>query len=181
MNTLLILATEAGGAPATESHNPIIPELFELVYSVIAFAVLVVLFKKFGFPAVKKGMEARTERIRDDLAKAESAKSEAEGVLAEYKKQLAGAKAESEKIIDEARQSAEKLKADSISRTNDEVAELKSKASADIESARSSALASLQTSVADIAIELAEKVVEKNLDRETNKRLIDSFIAKVGS
>ena len=35
--------------------------------------------------------------------------------------------------------------------------------------------------MADIAIELAEKVVEKNLDRETNKRLIDSFIAKVGS
>ena len=181
MNTLLILAAAAGGAPATESHNPIIPELFELVYSVIAFAVLVILFKKFGFPAVKKGMEARTERIRDDLAKAESAKTEAESVLAEYKKQLAGAKAESEKIIDEARQAAEKVKADSISRTNDEVAELKSKASADIESARSSALASLQTSVADIAIELVEKVVEKNLDRETNKRLIDSFIAKGGS
>ena len=181
MNTLLILAAEAGGAPATESHNPIIPELFELVYSVIAFALLVVLFKKFGFPAVKKGMEARTERIRDDLAKAETAKTEAEKVLADYKEQLAGAKAESEKIIDEARQAAEKVKADSISRTNDEVAELKSKASADIESARSAALASLQTSVADIAIELAEKVVEKNLDRETNKRLIDSFIAKVGS
>ncbi len=175
-----LLATAAEGEAVT-SKNPIIPEIFELVYSLIAFAVLVVLFKKFGFPAVKKGMEARTERIRDDLAKAESAKTEAEGVLGEYKKQLAGAKAESEKIIDEARQAAEKLKADSISRTNDEVAELKAKASADIESARSSALASLQSSVADIAIELAEKVVEKNLDRETNKRLIDSFIAKVGS
>jgi len=73
------------------------------------------------------------------------------------------------------------VKADVLAKTNDEVGELKSKATADIEAARSAALASLQSSVADIAIELAEKVVEKNLDRETNKRLIDSFITKVGS
>ncbi len=181
MNFLLLLAAEAGGAKPDESHNPIIPEIFELVYSLIAFVVLVVLFKKFGFPAVKKGMDARTERIRADLDQAEKAKTSAEGVLAEYKKQLDDAKAEADRIIDEARKQAEKVKADVLAKTNDEVGELKSKATADIEAARSAALASLQSSVADIAIELAEKVVEKNLDRETNKRLIDSFIAKVGS
>jgi len=179
----VLLAAEAGGkaAEAATSHNPIIPELFELVYSLIAFVVLVVLFRKFGFPAVKKAMEARTERIRDDLGKAEQAKTEAEKVLADYKKQLADAKAESDRIVDEARKSAEKVRDDVIDKANKEAAEIKSKASADIEAARSAALASLQSSVAEIAIELAEKVVEKNLDRETNKRLIDSFIAKVGS
>ena len=181
MLNLLLLAAEAGGAPATESHNPIVPELFELVYSLIAFAVLVVLFRKFGFPAVKKGMEARTERIRADLDQAEKAKTSAEEALAEYKKQLNDAKAEADRIVDEARKQAEKVKSDVLAKTNEEVGELKSKATDDIESARSAALASLQASVAEIAIELAEKVVEKNLDRETNKRLIDGFIAKVGS
>ena len=180
MLNVLLLAAE-GGAPATESHNPIIPELNELVYSLIAFAVLILLFKKFGFEAVKNGMDARTKRIRTDLDQAESAKGEAEGILSEYKKQLADAKAESNRIIDEARQQAEKVKADVIESTNKEVADLKAKATQDIETARTAALASLQTSVASIAIELAEKVVEKNLDRDTNKRLIDSFIAKVGS
>jgi F-type H+-transporting ATPase subunit b len=178
---LLLPLTEAAPGAEVTTHNPIIPEWFELVYSVIAFAVLILLFRKFGFPAVKKGMEARTQRIRDDLEKAEKAKTEAEGVLADYKKQMGNAKAEADKIIDEARQQAEKVKADLIARANDEAAEIKSKASADIESARTAALASLQSSVAEIAIELAEKVVEKNLDRETNKRLIDGFIAKVGS
>ncbi len=181
MNLIFVLAAEAGGAPAVESHNPIIPEYFELVYSLIAFLVLILMFKKFGFPAVKKGMEARTERIRADLAQAETAKTQAEGVLTEYNKQLADAKAEAGRIVDAARADAEKVKADTITRTNAEVAELKAKASADIDAARAAALASLQGSVADIAIELAEKVVEKNLDRDTNKRLIDSFIAKVGS
>jgi len=185
LNLFSLLAAEAGGpageAAATESHNPIVPELNELVYSLIAFAVLVVLFLKFAFPAVQKGMEARTQRIREDLEAAEKAKSSAEGVLADYKRQLADAKAQSDKIIDDARQQAEKVKADIVAKANDEAAEIKTKASADIESARSAALASLQSSVAEIAIELAEKVVEKNLDRETNNRLIDSFIAKVGS
>jgi F-type H+-transporting ATPase subunit b len=173
-------AAAEGGGEVT-SKNPIVPEPFELIYGVIAFGVLVFLFLKFAYPAVQKGLEARTQRIRDDLEQAEKAKTEAESVLAEYKKQLADSRAQADKVIDEARKQAEKVKDDMIAKANDEVAELKSKAQADIETARTAALASLQGSVAEIAIELAEKVVEKNLDRETNKRLIDSFIAKVGS
>jgi F-type H+-transporting ATPase subunit b len=181
---LLPLTEAPPGEPHAEpafSHNPIIPETNELVYSIIAFGVLIFLFLKFAYPAVQKGMEARTQRIREDLETAEKAKTDAEGALDEYKKQLSNAKAEAEKIVDEARKQGEKVKADMLAKANDEVAELKSKANADIESARTAALASLQGSVADIAIELAEKVVEKNLDRDTNKRLIDSFITKVGS
>jgi F-type H+-transporting ATPase subunit b len=180
MLNLLVTAAAEGGGEVT-SKNPIVPEPFELIYGIIAFGVLVFLFKKFAFPAVQKGLEARTERIRSDLEQAEKAKSEAEGVLAEYKKQLADARTQSDKIIDDARKQAEAVKNDIVNKANNEAAEIKAKASADIESARTAALASLQSSVAEIAIELAEKVVEKNLDRDTNKRLIDSFIAKVGS
>jgi len=183
MLTVSLLAAEgaAAGGEASTSHNPIVPELNELFYSIIAFAVLIILFKKFAFKPIQDGLNARTERIRADLDQAEKAKSSAEDVLMEYKKQLSDAKAESDRIIDEARKQAEKVKADVLNKTNEEVGERKAKATADIEAARSAALASLQSSVADIAIELAEKVVEKNLDRDTNKRLIDSFIAKVGS
>ena len=180
MLNVFLLAAE-GGAPATESHNPIVPELNELVYSLIAFALLLLLFKKFGYKPVKKAMEARTERIRKDLDQAEKAKTEAESILEDYKKQLANAKSESNRIIDEARQQAEKVKADITESANREVAEQKAKATEDIEAARNAAIASLQTSVASMAIELAEKVVEKNLDRDANQRLIDSFIEKVGS
>jgi len=177
----LLAAEAAAGGEAATSHNPIVPELNELVYSLIAFAVLIFLFKKFGFKPIQDGLNARTERIRADLDQAEKAKTSAEGVLAEYTKQMGDAKAEADRIVDEARKQAEKVKADVLAKTNDEVGQLKAKATADIEAARTAALASLQGSVADIAIELAEKVVEKNLDRETNKRLIDSFIATVGS
>jgi len=181
LNLFLLAAEAAPKAEEAASKNPIVPEPNELIYSLIAFVVLVVLFKKFAFAPVQKAMEARTERIRKDLDQAETAKTEAESILDEYKKQLADAKSESNRIIDEARQQAEKVKADIAESANKEVAELKAKATQDIESARNAAIASLQTSVASMAIELAEKVVEKNLDRDTNQRLIDSFIDKVGS
>lgn len=181
LNLQLLATAAAEGGEEVTSKNPIVPEPFELIYGIIAFLVLVALFIKFAYPAVQKGLDARTERIRNDLEQAEKAKTEAESVLADYKKQLADARTESDKVIEEARKQGETVKNDIINKANNEAAEIKSKASADIESARTAALASLQTSVAEIAIELAEKVVEKNLDRETNKRLIDSFIAKVGS
>ena len=181
MLNLNLLAVAAEGGGEVTSKNPIVPEPFELLYGVIAFAVLIFLFLKFAFPAVQKGMEARTERIRKDLDQAERAKTEAESLLDQYKQQLADAKSESNRIIDEARQQAEKVKADITESANREVSDMKTKATEDIEAARNAAIASLQTSVASMAIELAEKVVEKNLDRETNQRLIDSFIEKVGS
>ncbi len=178
--TLFLLAAEGGGQ-ATESHNPIVPELNELVYSLIAFAVLLLLFKKFAYAPVKKGMEARTERIRKDLDQAEAAKTEAESLLDQYKQQLADAKSESNRIIEEARQQAEKVKADITESANREVAEQKAKATEDIEAARNAAIASLQTSVASMAIELAEKVVEQSLNRDANLRLIERYIEQVGS
>ena len=142
--------------------------------------LLVVVFLKVGYPAVKKALEARTERIRTDLDEAEQAKQSAEGVLSEYKAQLADAKTESNRIIEEARVQAERVKTDMIAATQAEVNELKAKAAADIDAARTQAMASLRSSVSEIAIEIAEKVVEKNLDRDTNRHLVESFINQVG-
>jgi F-type H+-transporting ATPase subunit b len=170
-----------GCAPAVATtHSPIIPETNELIYSLISFLVLAALFMKFAYPMVKKTMEGRTERIRTDLDTAEQAKVAAEQVLSKYNTELANAKAESNRIIEAARSDAERVKADMIAATQAEVNELKSKAAADVESARTQAMASLRGSVADIAIEIAEKVVEKNLDKATNQALVASFIQQVG-
>jgi F-type H+-transporting ATPase subunit b len=176
-------ATKAGEecaqVPAT-THSPILPETNELIYSIISFAVLALLFMKFAYPMVKKTMEGRTDKIRTDLDTAESAKTEAETVLSQYRAQLADAKSESNRIIEEARSQAERVKNDMIAATQAEVNELKAKAATDVETARTQAMASLRSSVSDMAIEIAEKVVERNLDRETNLRLVDSFINQVG-
>jgi F-type H+-transporting ATPase subunit b len=176
----LIEGTE-GGHAEDEAHNPILPETSELFYAGFAFIVLFVLMYLFAFPAVKKAMEGRTQRIRDNLDEAERTKSEAQRVLDEYQRQLADARSESQRIIEEARQTAEQMRRDLIARAEAEAAEMRERNRAEIEGAQSRAMADLRAQVSGLAIELAEKVVERNLDRDTSLALIESYINQVGN
>ena len=161
--------------------SPLKPENSELVWGSISFVILLGLFFKFGYPAVVKSMKAREDRIKGDLEGAEGAKTEAESVLSEYRAQLADARAEAGRIIDEARQAADQVRRDLIARAETDAADLRTRAQEDIRLAGERAMADLRGRVSDLAIELAEKVVERNLDRDTQMALIDNYINSVGS
>lgn len=179
MTVALILAQAAETAP--KSSNPILPSGNEMVWGGLSFLILLVLIVKVGFPAVKKGMDARADKIRANIDDSEKAKTDAEGVLADYRKQLADAKSEAARIIEEARQAADRMASDLRKRAEAEVADIKQRAQDDIAAQANRTMADLQARVSLLAIELAEKVVERNLDRDTNKALVESFISQVGS
>lgn len=176
MLTAVVFAVAEG-----EAHNPILPEINEVIWGAISFTVLFYLLAKFGFPAVKKGMDARADRIRDNLADAERAREEAQAALADYKRRLAEANDEAGRIIDEARKTAETVRADLRARAEAEAAEIRQRASDDIAAQVVRAQADLRARVALMSIELAEKVVEHNLDRDTNQALVEQYITQLGS
>jgi len=164
-----------------KAPNPILPATNELIWGGLAFVVLFGLLAKFGYPAIKTGMETRADKIRTSIDDAEKAKTEAETVLADYQRQLADARAESSRIIEEARAQAETVRRDLIARAEAEAAELRVRNAEQIAGERDRVMGELQGQVATLAIDLAEKVVESNLDRETNTRLIESYISSVGT
>ncbi len=164
-----------------EAPSPILPATDELVWGSISFLLLVILMRKFAYPAIKKGMEARSERIRADLDAAENAKSEAVGVLDGYKAQLADAKAEAGRIIEEARQAADALKKDQEARLQTELADMRARAAADIEAAKAQATADLRGELATLAVGAASAVVNKNLDPAAQTQLIEDYINQVGT
>jgi F-type H+-transporting ATPase subunit b len=164
-----------------QSPSVLSPDKAELVWGSISFVILLVLFFKWGYPAVVKTMKAREDRIKDDLEGAEGAKTEAETVLNEYRAQLADARTEAGRIIDEARQAADQVRRDLIARAEADAGDLRTRAQEDIRLAGERAMADLRSRVSDLAIELAEKVVERNLDRDTQIALIDNYINSVGS
>ena len=125
-------------------------------------------------------MEQRTERIRADLDEADKAKTEADRIRQEYSAQLADAKAEAGRIIEEARQAADSVRRDLTQRAEQEAAELRQRNAEQLDAERARLMSEMQGQVAALAIELAEKVVEANLDRDTNTRLIESYIQQVG-
>jgi F-type H+-transporting ATPase subunit b len=173
--------TETTHTGEDEAHNPILPETAELVYAALAFFILLALMWKFAFPAVQKAMEGRTQRIRDNLDEAERTKAEAQRILEEYQRQLADAKNESARIIDEARSTAEQMRRDLMVRAEAEVNELRDRTRQEIEAAQVRAVADLRTQVSELAIGAAEVVVQKNLDRDTNRALVERYIEQVGT
>jgi F-type H+-transporting ATPase subunit b len=164
-----------------KAPSPILPARNEIIWGVISFAVLAFVLMKFAVPALQKGMAARSERVRSDLAAAEKAKADADTLLADYRAQLADARNESSRMLEEARRSADALRADLQSRAQSEIAELRSRAAADVEAAKVSAIADLRAEVASLAIGAAETIVQKSLDRETQVQLVENYINQVGS
>ena len=161
--------------------NPMVPEINELIWGAVGFFIVFGLIAFYGYPAIKAGMNARTERIKGDLDTAEAQRVEATGILDEYKAQLADARSESARIIEEARQAADDVKRSLTARAETDIAEMRTRATADIESAKHQAIADLRGEVANLAIGAAEQVVERSLDRDTNVALVESFINSVGA
>jgi len=164
-----------------KAPNPLVPELNEIIWGSLAFLVLLGVMWKFGVPAVKNMEQAREDRIRNDLEGAEKARTDAEAEKAQYLAQIAGANEEAGRVIEEARQSAEQVRRDLIARAEAEAAEIRERAQADITTQQERAMAELRSDVTQLSIDLAERIVEHNLDRDTQQRLVDSFINQVGS
>src|SRR5437588_5807679 len=174
---------EKGGTidDCQKAPSPILPATNELIWGAISFVLLFFLMSKFAYPALKKGMDGRAEKIRGSIDEAERARGEAQQILDQYQRQLADAKSEAGRIIEEARQAADKLRQDLKRQAETEVAELRGRAQEDIQAQVERAMADLHARVAELSIELAEKVVERNIDRETNLQLIENYINQVGT
>ena len=164
-----------------KAPNPLLPETHEIFWGSFGFVVVMIGMWKFALPAMRTSLDARADRIRNDLESAEAQRTEASDILAQYQAQLADARNESVRIIEEARQTADEMKRDLAARTESDIAEMRARAAADIESAKVQAIADLRGEGAALAIGAAEQVVERNLDRDTNVALIESYINQVGA
>ena len=165
-----------------QSPNPILPATNEIIWGGIAFLILLAAMQKWGVPAIKKGMNDRTERIRSDLAAAETARLAAQSAQADVEAQLADARAEAGRIIDAARGQADIVRADLQRRAEADIAELRARAETEVQAARSAAEADVRREVASLAMGAAEVVVGSQLEnRLTQIQLIEDYINQVGT
>ena len=176
MSILGALASAVAEAP-----NPIIPAMDEVIWGTLSFLILFAVMAKFAYPALKKAMDARSEKIQGDLDAADSARSEAESLRAGYDAKLAEAQAEAARIIEAARADAEQVRQDRIAAIEPEIAEKRAQAEADIEAAKDRALADLRAQVTSLAVGAAEQVVRSSLDEAAHARLVDDYIESVGN
>ena len=173
---IVVAAEEAEGGGGLDLLIPPIPEL---IGGIIAFGIVFFFIRKFAGPAMNRLLEERQAAISGQLAEAEKAKQEAESLLADYRAQLAESREKGNEIVEEARTQAEQLKNDIVSRAEAQAAEIVSKAREDAQNERARALADARRDVANLSIDLAERVVGDHLDRQAQMALVERYIAEL--
>jgi F-type H+-transporting ATPase subunit b len=174
MNNAVILAAEGA--------NPLIPNVWEIVVTVIGFAILLFIVSKFVVPAFEKTYEERSAAIEGGIAKAEAAQAEANAALESYKQQLTDARTEANRIREEARAEGAQILADLKEKAAAESARITEQAHVQIEAERQAAVASLRNEVGTLATALAGKIVGESLaDDARSARVVDRFLSDLES
>ena len=172
-----LLAAE--GAEEPSGTDLILPEMSELIWGAAAFVIVSFVLTRFAFPRLRATVEEREKKIQQDLESAERTKQEAQSQLDEYKQQVAEARSEANRIIEEARQQAEQVRRDLTEKAQAEADQIVARAQEQIDAERSRTVQELQGTIADLSIELAEKVVGRSLDDSSQREMVDAYIREV--
>lgn len=151
------------------------------IIQILNLFIQVYLIKKFLFKPINEILEKRRKLADKTIREAREAQSEADSLKEQYESSLTNAHAEAAQIVSEAQKEAQ-AKADNVVREAEETAaNIKARAAADIEQEKKKAINEAKDEIGGLAMDIAGKVVEKEINEADHKKLIDDFISKVGA
>lgn len=152
-----------------------------ILAQMLNFFILVWILARFAYKPLVSMMQERKERIAKDLADAQAARAEAEQFKADYAAQIANARQEAQQIVEKAVQQAEATTREQLAAAREQIEREKERARQDIVNERDRAMNNLRNEVISLSVAMATKVVAKDMDSETNTKLIEDAIAKLDS
>jgi len=180
---LMLLAATATPLLASEGEAPkgglLSPQGGLMFWTVLVFGVLFFVLSKFAFKPILSAVEAREQELRELMNQAKAERQEAAEILAEQKRTLDAARADASKIIADGRTTAEKMRADLLEQTRTQQTDMLERAKRDIEAEKVGAIAELRREAVDLAIAGASKVIEKNLDDASNRKLVEGYLTSL--
>ena len=151
-----------------------------LLQQAVNFGILLLLLQMFLYKPVLKMLADRKEKIRKGLEDAEKAKESLLGAQAEYDRRMDEARKDAQGIMAQATQSADKAREEMLAEARLEAQKVVEKAREEIEYERKRVLAELRQEVASLAVLAAGRVINRELDENAHRRLIDEFLAESG-
>lgn len=142
--------------------------------------IQLVIFKKFLLKPIKQVIADRKAKADSEIADAQKLRTEAEAMKAEYEQNLQNARTEANQIVATAQKTATARSEEIVGEARAQAAALKQKAEADIAQERKKAVNEVKDEIGGIAMEIASKVVEREIREKDHKDLIDEFIKNVG-
>ncbi|MBA3343121.1 MAG: F0F1 ATP synthase subunit B, partial [Gemmatimonadaceae bacterium] len=134
---------------------------------------------RYAFKPITAAVEAREKALEDAIAGAKADREEAARILAEHRAQMESARNEAQKLIADGRAVGDKLRAEMIEETRAQQQDMLERARLEIGAEKTRAIAELRREAVDLAIAGASKVIEKNLDDSSNRRIVESFLSTI--
>lgn len=159
----------------------LIPKVAEFVPALIAFLVILAVLSKLVWPSVLEMMEKRQAKIQSDLDEAERSKREAAEEVKSYEGKILEAHHEADAIIAKAKKEAEEVRSQVLAKAQREAADIIAKAHGAVDSERHKAMIELSSSVVDLSVEIASKIIGNDLSEEEQRRLAEKYLAEVGA
>lgn len=173
----LAAETTEGGESFWETAYPILPHPGELIFGLIAFAILYWVVATKVAPRLEAIHAERSAAIEGGIKKAEQAQAEASAALEEYRSQLADARAEAARIRQLAQEEGAQIVAELRQRAQDEADRILAGAQQQIQAERQQALVQLRSEVGRLAVDLASRVVGEALESEARRSgVVDRFL-----
>ena len=180
LRSLALVALSASPALAEPANTNLLdPNYGLMAWTLFVFVGLFLILKFFAFGPILKSVEAREQALEDAINAAKRDRDEAAKLLAEHRAKLDALHGEGQKIIADARVAAERVRSELVEQAHAEQAAMLARARQEIESEKTRAIAELRREAVDLAIAGASKVIEKNLDQDSNRKLVESFLASV--
>ncbi len=178
----VVLATPALAFAEESAVGPdiLIPKPAELIPALIAFVIILLVLAKLVWPPVLEMMEKRQQKIQDDLDAAQRSKIQAAEEAKSYEAKILEAHHEADAIVAKAKKEAEEVRSAVLAKAQREAADIIAKAHGAVDSERHKAMIELSSSVVDLSVEIASKIIGNDLSVEEQRRLAEKYLAEVG-
>ncbi|MDP7552494.1 MAG: F0F1 ATP synthase subunit B [Nitrospinaceae bacterium] len=148
-------------------------------WSLVSFALLFFLLKRYAFPPILEALDERENKIRTEISDAEKLRQEAQELKADLEKELKNAHEKANTIVQMAGNESKKIQEKTIQETQTKIRQMQSDAEQEIQIAQNKLLNEIRGYTAALTIAATEKVLKKSLGDEDKKRLIDESIEEV--
>ncbi|MDB4948155.1 MAG: synthase subunit b [Gemmatimonadetes bacterium] len=162
-----------------EEAGPLDVNVGLMIWTFIIFVVVLIVLGKYAWPHIIGAVEAREQQIRDLIAGAERDRAEAAAHADEQRRVLEETRVRVQDALGEARTTGERIREEMVTAARREHEELMQRARRDIEAERQSALESVRREAVDIALAAAEKLVQRSLTGDDDRRMVLDYLARV--
>ncbi len=151
-----------------------------LIAQIVNFSLLFILLYMVAYKRILRMLDERSGRVRQSMEQAVEIERRLAQAQQDYERQLEQARKEGQAIIAQASQAADRLREETARQAKEEAQKLVEKAKSEIDYERRRAMAELREDVANIAVLAAGKVINRSLDPEAHRQLIQDFLKETG-